>query len=138
MADSKKDRIIATINGIGIVSGCVTSGDTVRCLNCGWEAAKDKNFINKSTKQFRSSSHMQKSKWKLKVTSEGKYEIQFLSPQLPLESYMFLIQRLMIQKMCLLEKWQTMNNVRAMLMSAHHLNLKPPVNNVVKDLSELE
>ena len=43
---SKKDRIIATINGIGIVSGCVTSGDTVRCLNCGWEAAKDKNFVN--------------------------------------------------------------------------------------------
>jgi hypothetical protein len=31
---------------VGIVSGCVTSGDTVRCLNCGWEAAKNKNFVN--------------------------------------------------------------------------------------------
>ena len=30
---------------------------------------------------------MQKSKWKLEVTAEGNYEIQFLSPQPPLESY---------------------------------------------------
>ena len=49
---SKKYRIIATINGIGIVSGCVTSGDTVRCLNCRWEATKDKNFVKKCTKHF--------------------------------------------------------------------------------------
>jgi hypothetical protein len=30
---------------------------------------------------------VEKSKWKLKVTTEGNYEIQFLSPQPPLESY---------------------------------------------------
>ena len=49
---SKQYRIIATINGIGIVSGFVTSGDTVRCLNCRWEATKDKNFVKKCTKHF--------------------------------------------------------------------------------------
>ena len=48
----EKNRIIATINRIGIVSGCVTFGDTVRCLNCRWEAAKDKNFVKKCTKHF--------------------------------------------------------------------------------------
>jgi hypothetical protein len=30
---------------------------------------------------------LQKSKWKLEVTAEGNYEIQFLSPQPPLEPY---------------------------------------------------
>jgi hypothetical protein len=30
---------------------------------------------------------MQKPKWKLEVTAEGNYEIQFLSPQPPVESY---------------------------------------------------
>ena len=49
---SKKNRIIATINRIAIVSGCVTFGDKVRCLNCRWEAAKDKNFVKKCTKHF--------------------------------------------------------------------------------------
>ena len=49
---SKQYRIIATIKGIGIVSGFVTSGDTVRCLNCRWEATKVKNFVKKCTKHF--------------------------------------------------------------------------------------